>query len=486
MRKSSLGKRSSSLAPLLNIPESSNNAANRGVQSRNSAAQNSQMFQTGAFAQSRNSAVQNSQMFQTGALTCRKTMIPQPSKSRLSRDSNNPPTSVPSAKVSSTPLGVPSMPRMYGSVVKNNRLQLSKKPIKDVRLLTDKNFQVLVLQKIYSYFRDNDGMDISKVPKTLSGCSFTLKTFVEMAQHFFSKIFPNENITMANYTEKIPTLAKRVAYPNVVKKSWLVTANSSHSLPQVIGLLSWLLDLVKSESNVSELMFPPEDQIENMDNDDEDDDDDSSFNFHSSERMFLHYVEGYSKFCRNQNYEAAVEKMVQEANNKLGTNDDDFKIIQNTLSKLQQELERPEILQILEEQREVENTKAKLSNEMYMFAKSLHQKVTYIDEKEEDIEKMQCYIPTLIASNEKCIESISKTSKHVETQPYSREDIERMEEKCKELELNIKLDETTIDMWDKENYTLDIQMARVREKLNVVLKDYTTPLVKKCRYISRA
>ncbi|KDR07881.1 Kinetochore protein NDC80-like protein, partial [Zootermopsis nevadensis] len=65
---------------------------------------------------------------------------------------------------------------------------------------------------------------------------------------------------MSNYADEIPHLTERLGFPGSVKKSWLITANSSHSWPNVIGLLSWLVDMVRTyrPEMLSMIMFPPE------------------------------------------------------------------------------------------------------------------------------------------------------------------------------------------------------------------------------------
>jgi HEC/Ndc80p family. len=63
--------------------------------------------------------------------------------------------------------------------------------------------------------------------------SLTLKMFAEYTSHLLSHFFPKYVTNMSNYADEIPLLTKKLGYPGSVN-SWLITANSCHSWPNVV------------------------------------------------------------------------------------------------------------------------------------------------------------------------------------------------------------------------------------------------------------
>jgi SMC interacting uncharacterized protein involved in chromosome segregation len=62
---------------------------------------------------------------------------------------------------------------------------------------------------------------------------------------------------MSNYADEIPLLTKKIGYLGSVQKSWLIPANLCHSWPYVVGLLSWLVNLVRciKQEKFTNIMF---------------------------------------------------------------------------------------------------------------------------------------------------------------------------------------------------------------------------------------
>jgi SMC interacting uncharacterized protein involved in chromosome segregation len=89
-----------------------------------------------------------------------------------------------------------------------------------------------------------------------------------MVSHLLSHLLKNNVITVTNYADEVPELAKTLGYPGSVKKSWLITANSSHSWPNVIGFVSWLVELIGicSREKPRAIMFAPQNDEDTHDN----------------------------------------------------------------------------------------------------------------------------------------------------------------------------------------------------------------------------
>lgn len=408
---------------------------------------------------------------------CVKSFIPLPSRPRSSStDRNSAAVNWPGITLSTPQMTTPMHAGLCASVNRYKGLrETASKSVKDMRPLSDKNFQMLAIQNIYNYFKENNVIDINTVPKTLSACSFTLKSFVAMSNHLFSRIFKGEEITMNNYTERIPVLARDLGYPNTVQKSWLVTANSSHSVPRVIGLLSWMVDLVQSISDCThDIMFPHTEQ--DMEKNFEDDSDGS--NVITSERFLQYYLSCFDKFNNDQDHNIEEKQIKQEAMDKLKVNDNNFKILHNTLSKLENHLSKEEVVREVKENKEVEDAKAKLLNEFCINEKSLQQKVAYLNGQNQKVEELRCKIAKVESTKERLAKNLSQISEHLTKQRFTPEDIVFKEKKCSELDEDIKLEKNSIDKWSKENFALDLEMARARSKFNEISNDYTTLIIK--------
>jgi SMC interacting uncharacterized protein involved in chromosome segregation len=61
---------------------------------------------------------------------------------------------------------------------------------------------------------------------------------------------------------------KKFGYSGSVQKSWLITANLCHSWPNVVNLLSWLVDLVRcvKQEKFTNIMFSHKEDEEAPDN----------------------------------------------------------------------------------------------------------------------------------------------------------------------------------------------------------------------------
>jgi hypothetical protein len=81
----------------------------------------------------------------------------------------------------------------------------------------------LVFQ-IQSYFQQIPNTEVKlNILKALSTRSLTLKLFVEIVSHLLSHFFKHNAITITNYADEVPKLAKMLGYPGSIKKSWLIT-----------------------------------------------------------------------------------------------------------------------------------------------------------------------------------------------------------------------------------------------------------------------
>jgi len=91
---------------------------------------------------------------------------------------------------------------------------------------------------------------------------------------------------------------KKLGYTGCVQKSWLITANSCHSWPYVVGLLSWTVDLVRcvKHAKFTNIMFCHKD------------DEEVPENFLDSKTMLSYYFKTYELFNKEDSENMAVEE----------------------------------------------------------------------------------------------------------------------------------------------------------------------------------
>ena len=141
----------------------------------------------------------------------------------------------------------------------------SKPVLKDPGPLSDKQFQNAEVQKVQNYFLQREDRDFKmNTPNALRMRSLTFKMFVEMMSHLLLHFFPECIINMSNYADEIPLITKKLGYPGSAQKSWLIKANLCHSWPYVVGLLSWLVDLVRciKQEKFMNIMFSHKEEEE--------------------------------------------------------------------------------------------------------------------------------------------------------------------------------------------------------------------------------
>ncbi|XP_011163551.1 kinetochore protein ndc80 [Solenopsis invicta] len=116
----------------------------------------------------------------------------------------------------------------------------SKGPRKDTRPLTDKTYQMTLLNKIDSFFYTNQCSSILNSNGSLK--PITLKMFVDVSNILLKYLDIKQDFTMTNYIDELPKCTKKLHYPGTVTKAWLKTANAMHSWPNVLGWIGWLVE----------------------------------------------------------------------------------------------------------------------------------------------------------------------------------------------------------------------------------------------------
>jgi len=169
--------------------------------------------------------------------------------------------------VASTPCVTPGLnPNLPGinSTNKSRRLSTESryssygvvKNRKEVRPLAEKDFQQAAIHKIQNYFLTSP--NASHILNNGSIKPMTTTMFTDMCEYLLYMLDRNQVLNKSKYVEELPKIMKKYYYKGKVDRSWLITVNASHSFPQVIGLLLWLVELCETQNNfnVMDTLYP--------------------------------------------------------------------------------------------------------------------------------------------------------------------------------------------------------------------------------------
>lgn len=147
--------------------------------------------------------------------------------------------------MSKTPQKQQGRPSTYTPGKSRQNMSVAQNILKDSRALQEKPYQTEMVNVIEEFFNKINQ------PQVLNnnGClkPISLKSFVDATKTLLKLLGIPEPLTINNYIEFLPIIAKKLRYPTVLNKSWLRTANAMHSFPSVLGWLSWLTILADAK-----------------------------------------------------------------------------------------------------------------------------------------------------------------------------------------------------------------------------------------------
>ncbi|XP_012273595.1 kinetochore protein NDC80 homolog [Orussus abietinus] len=338
-----------------------------------------------------------------------------------------------------------------------------KGPRKDTRPLPDKSSQAQMLSKIESYFR-NRGQGV-----TLNGNGslrpITLKLFVEVSNELLMSLNIKHDLTMSNYVEELPKIAKKLHYPGVIAKSWLKTVNTIHSWPRVLDWLFWLVQFCTAKDLATDA-FKLKDLPQSGT------DDESQIN-----RLLFHcMLRCYSAWNDEKHNEesALIEEFLRTLNDRFGVSEEVLVTarsnVEATMFKLQaldekkQDLEK-EIVELDEVLESLQKDDVK--QQAYIRAKKEY--IEKID-KEENQMKNECEL--LAAEIEKQRVMQEELEKRIAHQPMSTNERDKVVEECLNIKRHISRFEEHLTEIKKELYTLDLKLASINNNISKTVLAY--------------
>ncbi|KAF7392805.1 hypothetical protein HZH66_008638 [Vespula vulgaris] len=334
---------------------------------------------------------------------------------------------------------------------------------KDTRHLIDKNYQAHMLNKIDSYIHQIQCSSMLNNSGSLK--PITLKMFVEVSDLLVKLIDPKQALTLANYIEELPKIAKKLHYPGIITKSLLKTANTAHSWPYVLGWLCWLVevcevkDLAYNNFQLNNLPFIGTEQ-----------------QMKDNQNAFFFMLSMYNAWNDEKLDEEAtlVNEYLQEIEKQQGVTEDDLTEAHDSLSR-----EEHNFQEIEQKSKEIDVEVQNLKDILMSLQDDAGKQTSDIKAQEEYIKNLNIETEQLDIQNKHLCERIQIQNKQrtellsiVKEQPMSKTEKDMILNKCLELQNYMhQFDEHLKDI-QKDIYTLDIKIASVNNSLNKIVLAY--------------
>jgi len=161
--------------------------------------------------------------------------------------------------------------------------------VEDPRPLRDKAYMSKSIRKLIVYLSEH-GYDRSISSQILT--SPTTKDFLAIISFMFANIDPNFKF-IGKFEDEIPGVLKLLAYPTSIGRSALTAVGNPTSWPQLLAVLSWLVDLLKYHETVTEQ------------------ESDGHFDSDDGHTMFVDYLSrAYALFLAGEDDTSALEEEV--------------------------------------------------------------------------------------------------------------------------------------------------------------------------------
>lgn len=334
---------------------------------------------------------------------------------------------------------------------------------KDTRHLTDKNYQAHMLNKIDTYIHEIKCSSMLNNSGSLK--PITLKMFVEVSDLLVKLIDPKQSLTLANYIEELPKIAKKLHYPGVITKSLLKTANTAHSWPYVLGWLCWLVevcevkDLACNNFQLDNLPFIGTEQQMKI-----------------NQNAFFFMLSMYNAWNEEKLDEEAaiVNEYLQEIEKQQGVTDDDLAEAEDSLNREEHKLE-----EIEQKSKNIDLEVQNLKDILMSLQDDAAKQTNDIKAQEDFMKSLNIETEQLDVQNKHLCEQIQRQNKQytellsiVKEQPMSKTEKNMILNKCVELEnYMLQFDEHLKDIL-KDIYKLDIKIASVNNNLNKIVLAY--------------
>ncbi|KAK6113048.1 HEC/Ndc80p family protein [Brugia pahangi] len=309
--------------------------------------------------------------------------------------------------------------------------------VTDPRNLNDRHVQQQMQRKVLQYLRDENYPQTSE--KLVKNPTKT--EFARVFEFIFQQLAPD--FTLRKIEDEMPRLFRTIGYPLQLKPSTMQTIGAAHTMPHLLGAITWLIDLIQMIGEIS-----PQDLL--LANEEGD-----------GQRRSLAYgymVRCYKKYCSNP---------------LLGFTMDNYKDENNVLLQLVEEREDiasqeaeldAQIVTLTEEIAELHKDKGEVGKlqtstkvleedleKMHMFKDEQQETLAEEKKKKESLEdKIQQYNVMIASLKEK----LSAKEKQLATQSMTGEEARALRVRKEELKVRIEIA-------NKERQNIELENDRI-------------------------
>ncbi|CAK9802233.1 Kinetochore protein NDC80 homolog [Anthophora quadrimaculata] len=342
-----------------------------------------------------------------------------------------------------------------------------KGPRKDTRPLTDKIYQAQMLNKIDNYFIANHCSSMLNSNGSLK--PITLKMFVEVSAYLVKMLDIKQNLTSANYVEELPKIAKKLHYPGIINKSWLKTANAMHSWSNVLGWISWLVQLCEIKEialqtyNLENLPFMGNEKEAEI-----------------NRKSFFSMIDFYNAWNDEKLDEEAqlVETYLQEIEEQQGINEE---TMNNAHAELQEEMDKLDVIE--KNASNIDEEVKHLQEVLTSLKKDEEKQLSDIAAKEEYIKTINVETELVHADCKRMCEQIRvQNQQHdelvaiIKEQPMSKVERDKILVKCTEMQNYMHQFNEHLQDIQKELYTMNVKLALISTNLTKTILTYNKEL----------
>ncbi|KAK2576295.1 hypothetical protein KPH14_005660 [Odynerus spinipes] len=339
----------------------------------------------------------------------------------------------------------------------------AKSARKDTRNLADKSYQSYMLNTIDNYIHELQCSSILNTNGSLK--PITLKIFVEVSGLLVKLIDPKHSLTLANYVEELPKIAKKLHYPGVITKSLLKTANTAHSWPYVLGWLCWLVqvcqvkDLAYNNFQFDNISFVGTEQ-QMKDN-----------------RNALSFMISMYKAWNDEKLDeetALTNKYLQKIEKQQGVSEDELAAAHAALEAAKEDLQvmEQEYKELETETKSLKDILTSLQEDAAKQANDIKAKEEYTKNLNTGTEQMEVQCKHMQDQSHIQNKQYTKLVSIVKEQPMSKMEKDAILNKCMELQDYMQQFDEHLKDIQKDIYTLDIKIASVNNTLNKIVLAY--------------
>ncbi|XP_076281318.1 uncharacterized protein LOC143209501 [Lasioglossum baleicum] len=339
---------------------------------------------------------------------------------------------------------------------------------KDQKSFVDKVHQADMLHKIDSYFNVNQLTHMLNSNGSIK--PITLKMFIEVSAYLVKMLDMKSVLTITNYVEELPKIAKKLHYPGVITKSWLKTANAMHSWPNVLRWICWLVETCEVKEialqnyDLDHLPFVGDKREVNM----------HKYNLVSM-------IELYNAWNNEKldEEEEMVAKYLEEFVHQHGVTEKDMSTVQFELDENENKLQAVEekAQNIDEDINRSQNILAELKKDEENQQSDIKAKEDYIKTIVFDTKKINADSKILndhIHLQTKCHEDLLS---EIKQQPMSKAEKESILEKCKKIQGYMQQFDEHLQDIQKESFTIDMTLSSVTNDLTKLILTYNKEIL---------